>query len=442
MKVLFNTYPMAFHPPGGGEVQLLQYSKHLSESGVDVKLMDHWNPQFLDFDIVHFFSCMSGSVHFCAFIKKIGLPLVLSPNLWITEETRHLYPYDEIRTQFILADKIIGNSDIECDTLARVFNMPREKFVTVYNGVDEIFFESVSPDAFREHFGIYGPFILNVANIEPRKNQLKLIKALKEFPDLKLIIIGHIRDHDYFQQCVDEGGDQLSYLGPLPHDSELLRAAYSACELFALPSTLETPGLAALEASACGAKVLVTSEGCTREYFGEGAIYVAPDDVSNISQGIATSLLQGKNFLLSLSIRSNFTWNHSVKLLSEHYQGVFTSVTSKSSVSGFYPIESDGSRLYTWSKLNACFACSSGTLSFIWRSVNGAQVDLYIDGELTQLDVDVSANWNPFEIEVPPAPGGVTRQIFMRVKDADKAPEADFREIGVAIADLNFVASL
>ena len=170
MKVLFNTYPMAFHTPGGGEIQLLQYRQFLPRQGVEVVLLDLWKPEFLSHDLLHFFSCMSGSVHFCNFAKSIGLPLVVSPNLWITEENRGRYPFDEIRTQFVLADRVIGNSDMECDLLARVFNMPRDKFSTVYNGVNDIFCHRVDPALFRGEFGIEGPFVLNVANIEPRKN--------------------------------------------------------------------------------------------------------------------------------------------------------------------------------------------------------------------------------------------------------------------------------
>ena len=142
MKVLFNTYPMAFHTPGGGEVQLMQYKKYLPKESINVELLDSWDPRFFDFNLVHFFSCMSGSLHFCAFIKSIGLPLLVSPNLWITEENKGRYPIDEIRSQFILADRVICNSNMECELLAKVFNIPREHFSTVYNGVNESFFES------------------------------------------------------------------------------------------------------------------------------------------------------------------------------------------------------------------------------------------------------------------------------------------------------------
>jgi len=290
MKVLFATYPMAFHTPGGGEIQLLAYQKHLPQHGVQVELFNPWQPDFLKHDVVHFFSCVGGSSHFCAFVKRLGLPLVVSSSLWMTESTRHLYPVDEIRAQLGLADRVISNSQIECDTLARVLDLPREKFAAVYNGVDDIFFNRPSSDIFRDEFNIDTPFVLNVGNIEPRKNQLKLAQAMKSFPEYKLLLVGHVRDDAYYDAVMREAGPQAVYIGALPHDSELLRSAYQACSAFCLPSTLETPGLAALEAAAQGAPLVVTAEGSTLEYFGERAIYVDPNDSANIAERLGQAL--------------------------------------------------------------------------------------------------------------------------------------------------------
>ncbi|MBU9340298.1 glycosyltransferase [Burkholderia multivorans] len=286
MKVLFATYPMAFHTPGGGEIQLLAYRKHLPAHGVDVALFDPWNPGFLEHDVVHFFSCVGGSVHFCNFVKQLGLPLVVSSSLWVTEETKHLYPIGEIHHQFSLADRVVANSDIECETLARVLDLPRDKFVSVLNGVESMFYERQPASLFRDAFNLRERFVLNVGNIEPRKNQLGLVRAMKSFPDLKLVLIGHQRDLAYARTCLEEGGEQVIYLGALPHESPMLRSAYAACDAFCLPSTLETPGLAALEAHAAGARIAVTREGSTEEYFQHRVAYLDPNDVASIAQSI------------------------------------------------------------------------------------------------------------------------------------------------------------
>lgn len=326
VKVLFATYPMAFHTPGGGEIQLLAYKKYMPAHGVDVFLFDQWYPRFLEYDVVHFFSCVGGSVHFCNFVKQLGIPLVISSSLWITEETKHLYPVDEIRAQLNLADKIIANSDIESDTLSQVLNLPREKFVTVYNGVDDLFFNHISPDIFKQRFGINQPFILNVGNIEPRKNQLRLVQAMKAFPGYKLVLIGYARNQEYFQSVMNAGGDQVMYLGTIPHEDMLLRSAYSASDIFVLPSTLETPGLAALEAAAVGVTIVLTSVGSTREYFGDMVHYVDPLNINSIQEGIQS----GINFNLSgrqkeefsTKIRQHFKWDVIIPRLKDLYRKI------------------------------------------------------------------------------------------------------------------------
>jgi len=318
MKVLFATYPMAFHTPGGGEIQLLAYYKHLKAQGVDVTLFDPWNPRFLEHDVVHFFSCIGGSFHLCNFIKQLGLPLVITSTLWITPETTHLYAMDEIRAQLSLADRIITNSELESDTLSQVLSLPREKFSVVYNGIDEFFLQTVNPNLFRETFHIPERFVLNVGNIEPRKNQLNLVRAMKAFPEHKLVLIGHQRDPRYAEQVLAEGGEQVRYLGPMPHN-EILLSAYRASEFFCLPSTLETPGLAALEAAAQGARLLVTSEGSCQEYFGDAAEYVNPFSVEDLRAALERMFLTANLKKNSSFQAEKFLWRNTVSALRENY---------------------------------------------------------------------------------------------------------------------------
>lgn len=435
MKVLFSSYPMAFHTPGGGEVQLLQYKKFISQKSIEIELLNPWKPNFFTFDLVHFFSCMSGSVHFCAFIKNIGLPLLVSPNLWITEGNKSKYPIDEIRTQFVLSDKVICNSNMECELLAQTFNMPREKFATVYNGVDESFFEYFHPDLFRQEFSIDGPYILNVANLESRKNQLNLIKAMKSFPEMKLVLIGFERDPEYAKECKKEGGDQVHYIGSLPHDSALLKSAYAGCELFALPSMLETPGLAALEACACGAKILITNQGCAREYFGEGAVYVNPLDVNDISAAIAQSLSVQQNLLQSLVIRSNYSWAHVVEEMTAIYKEITYEIENDYTTKkhGFQSIENDGHRLFAWSFQEFSFVSEPGILNFIWRSHSKACVNIYIDDHICQSKIIVHGNWSNYSLEILESDTSKAQVVKFKINYGDGQVEG----LGLAISNVS-----
>ncbi len=307
VRVLFETYPWAFVTPGGGERQLLKYAEHLPSHGVEVTLHDHWHSTLNAVDVVHFFSCIGGSFHFCNYVRQRGLPLVISSSLWVDEATKHLYPIDEIRSQLALADVVVPNSHAESEVLATFVGVSLEQLLPVMNGVDPRFAAPHDPNPFRKMFEIDGPFILNVANIEGRKNQLNLVRAMIG-NELPLVIIGQAREPDYAEQVFAEARGRVRYLGFLEHDDPLLASAYAACTVFALPSSCETPGLAALEAAAAGAPVVVTRVGAAREYFGPLCQYVDPANPADIARGIDAALLAGPRSELRSHVVKNFTW--------------------------------------------------------------------------------------------------------------------------------------
>lgn len=320
-KVTFATYPWAFETPGGGEIQLLKYEEYLLKAGAQVKRHDPWAAEIGAAGVFHFFSCIGGSEHLCNYVKSRGIPLVISSSLWVTEETRHLYPIDEIRNQLSLADCIITNSDIESDQIASVLNLPRERFRAVRNACDPSFLTQVDPDIFRTRYQVDDEFVLNIGNIEPRKNQLNLIRACKQ-AGLPLILIGHIRDQAYAQSCFQEMNDKMRYLGSIDHQDLVLRSAYSACSVFCLPSTLETPGLAALEAAAAGAKLIVTSDGSTQEYFSNLCGYVRHDDIDGIASSLLEALATEQTTALRDLVAKNFVWTKMAEELIDLYQSL------------------------------------------------------------------------------------------------------------------------
>jgi len=319
VRVLFEPYPWAFVTPGGGERQLLEYAEHLPSHGVGVTMHDHWHSTLNAVDVVHFFSCIGGSFHFCNYVRQRGLPLVISSSLWVDEATKHLYPIDEIRSQLALADVVVPNSHAEAEALANFVGLSREQSIPVMNGVDPRFAAPHDPSLFRRMFEIDGPFILNVANIENRKNQLNLVRALIG-NELPLVIIGQIREPDYAERVFAEAGGRVRYLGFLEHDDPLLASAYAACTVFALPSICETPGLAALEAAAAGASVVVTRVGAAREYFGNMCHYVDPADPADIARGIDAALAADPQSVLSSHVVENFTWPRVTAALPDIYR--------------------------------------------------------------------------------------------------------------------------
>jgi glycosyltransferase involved in cell wall biosynthesis len=323
MNVMYYTYPWAMDIPGGGERQMLSYSYHLSRYGVHAQRFDMWHPRFDDSPIFHCFSVMPGVAELCNYAKKNKKKkLVVSPNLWVTEETKSDYPFAYIWNIFEIADAIVVNSNMEADQLSRIFGMDRQKFFTIYNGVESDFLIPESGEIFKKLYGFDEPYVLNIANVEPRKNQIPFLKAMKEaLPGHKLVTIGSIRDQYYFDKCVEFGGSSFVHLGPYPYASEVIRSAIAGCEFFAMPSLLETPSIAALEAAASGAKILITSAGSTTEYFDQTVSYINPWDHDSMVNGIHKAVqLSPANS--TWQVRYHFMWTKVMPSLVDFYRNL------------------------------------------------------------------------------------------------------------------------
>jgi glycosyltransferase involved in cell wall biosynthesis len=224
-----------------------------------------------------------------------------------------LFPYLPTgrRRTMALSDIIFPNSEMEKDQLVRLFGMQEHKIRVVPNGIDRKFFDA-DPGLFSDKFKLKG-FVLAVGRIEPRKNQLNLIRALTG-SNKKLVIIGDpVSDYtDYHERCRKEAGENVVFLNGIKHGDELLASAYASCGVFAAPGWFETPGLAALEAAAAGAGIAITRYGCTEEYFRECAAYFDPSDAGDINKAVikAAYIDAGKKEELKKHIRENYLWEN------------------------------------------------------------------------------------------------------------------------------------
>lgn len=318
MKILLATYPMAHQTPGGGEIQIHYYKKYLTKIGHKVKLFNNWNDKIKNYDLVHFFSCVGGSQHFCNYVKSLGIPLVISPNLWITNKNKNQYNLTEIQNILSLGDKIVCNSKIEMKMMLKIFDLKKKSIEYVYNGVDPIFLKKTNPNIFKKKYKISYNFLLNVANIEKRKNQLELVKACNQI-NQKIIIIGKVRDNNYLNQIkLIDKNKNLKIISNINHNSLILRSAYSACSHFVLPSILETPGLSALEAAASGKNILITKEGSAMEYFLKNANYYDKKIEKSLRNLIKLPNYSTKNKMFI----KNYLWSKCIQRLEGIYKKI------------------------------------------------------------------------------------------------------------------------
>ena len=127
--------------------------------------------------------------------------------------------------------------------------------------------------------------LICVALVEPRKNQLNLIKAING-TDYKLKIIGDPAPNHkkYLEECKRTANDNVEFIPRLSQDK--LVEHYLESEIHVMPSWFETTGLSSLEAAYLGCKVIVSPGGDTRDYFKDFTLYCDPGSVTSIKNAI------------------------------------------------------------------------------------------------------------------------------------------------------------
>ncbi len=315
MEIVLATYPWAYFTPGGGEIQIEMLNKYLKKKNITIHKFDNWNPQTKP-NIYHFFSCMGGSIDFCNYLKSINKKLIISASLWITKDTLHNYNIDQIKSQLLIADRIIVNSKQEKYSLSDVFQIEKSKFRVVNNGFEPDLFK-YRDKKFKKSSKIpsdWQDYILCLANIEPRKNQKILIEACK-LNKKKLILVGHIRDKDYFRSLELNNNNSVIYYGSVKNHSYEFFSLILNAKCFVLASKLETPGLAALEAAALGIPIIITSEGCTKEYFGSINTYYdgKKGDVKELSDLIKRVFINQTLGIVKFDQIKDFSWDKCVQ---------------------------------------------------------------------------------------------------------------------------------
>ncbi len=218
---------------------------------------------------------------------------------------------------------VLTGSEFSRSSILKVYgDLSEDKVVVVPNAAASEF-RPISPDAameaLRGRFPISGPFILSVGDIQPRKNQIGLIRAfaslLHAFPQLQhdLVLAGKETWYaDRVREAARESGvaDRIRFCG-FVSDTDLLNL-YNACDLYVFPSFYEGFGLPVLEAMACGRAVVCSNTSALPEVVDGAAILFDPYSVDEIVRALADVLLdselRARMERLGLQRAAHFSW--------------------------------------------------------------------------------------------------------------------------------------
>jgi glycosyltransferase involved in cell wall biosynthesis len=280
-RVLLTTYHQAFLVSGGGEHEMYSIADALKQCGLIADIYGPYSRPIESYDAIIHFSVHGGGLEFLEYIKSFNKSVFLWPNVWLTEKDSNSLPM--IKRFVELSEQLLFKSNSELENFVQYFPESKPKCNLIASGVDSSFSWSADADLFKSIQGV-DRYAIWVGIIEPNKNQLGAIKAIKN-KSLKLVLVGNCRDSEYLNECVQVGGDDLIIISSLPHKSELFRSALKGAEFY-IEVGHEPPGLSAIEAGLCGCKLIISDSSWSREHFAEGAIYVDPLDGSSIASAI------------------------------------------------------------------------------------------------------------------------------------------------------------
>ncbi|HUS05641.1 MAG TPA: glycosyltransferase family 1 protein [Bryobacteraceae bacterium] len=234
------------------------------------------------------------------------------------------------------AAKVITPSEFSRQSIARAYRLDDSKIVVVPIAVSSAFHpvsREMAADQVKLRFGISGPYVVTVGDLQPRKNQIGLIRAFENLirnePQLphQLVIVGQ---KTWFSDRIVDAAkastvtDRIRFTDFVT-DAELLQL-YNAADLFVFPSLYEGFGLPILEAMACGRAVACSNTSAMPEVANAAALLFDPESVDEMTRAIRDILLdpelRARMERLGQQRASLFTWERTASKTLEIYHEV------------------------------------------------------------------------------------------------------------------------
>jgi glycosyltransferase involved in cell wall biosynthesis len=204
---------------------------------------------------------------------------------------RKIY-YRKVKFACETAGKIIAISEQTKADIIRFFQVNPAKIEVVYQSVSPVFYQRHETETLRQKYKLPNRFILSVGSLEPRKNQLAILKAVKaEMLDIPVVFVGkHTSYFNKMKQFADENGlNQQVFFLPHINDDEVA-GLYQMANLSVYISFFEGFGLPVIEAMASGCPVITSNVSCLPETAGDAALLCPPGDFARLGKNIRLML--------------------------------------------------------------------------------------------------------------------------------------------------------
>jgi glycosyltransferase involved in cell wall biosynthesis len=298
-------------------------------------------------DLIHTHSYGYFQTNVGAITKLVKrLPFVITPHfhphwsMWggmKRKKLRRVYDRAFGRPVLNAADMIIGVSGHEME-LMKETGFDKSNIRIIPNGIDFQMFEPIPEGGvFKNKFGISGEMILYTGRLASNKGLMHLInavpKVISRFSNATFVFIGEDEgQREFLEDRAKKLGveKKVIFTGHIT-DEKLFRSAYSACDVFVLPSEYEAFGIVLLEAMACEKPCVATDVGGVPEVIVDDktGLLVKYGSSNELSDAII-ELLKDENKRKSMGrrgrerVKAKFTWPKIVDELEGLYEELLT----------------------------------------------------------------------------------------------------------------------
>ena len=303
MKILVNSYyNFAQNTAGGVYSKVMNYLKSAEGPDITIKPFDAWHDKIQDYDIIHFFALKPEFLDQMTLAKKLGKKIVTSSIVTIADSKKarlkiglskffHLQSNERIcQLMLQMTDVIIAETKKEKDYIVDAYAIEPSKMQVIPNGVSEEI-QGGDPNLILSKLKIHQPFVLQVGRFDSNKNQLSVIRALRN-SDIPLVFVGGADSSspEYFEQCKKEAGSNCFFPGWIKHSDPLMASAYAAAKVVVLPSHHEIFGNAIFEGAMTHSNIVATNVLPLEEFgFSKHVFGVDPNSICEIKAAILSA---------------------------------------------------------------------------------------------------------------------------------------------------------
>lgn len=330
IKYLF-TFPFSMDIGGGGQVikDITSHLKALYQTD-----FVNYETQEIDFDVLIVFGCTYLNTHMLNFYRTNGVKVVLYP---IFDRMKPLWQFKafswmtrvpflnifKLRNQIFKAvDLIIVANESERRDLVEIYKADNSKITTMFYGVNDKVIELdkvITKNLFTDKYTGWTNFVFcPAAVISSRKNQIKLIKALKG-TGIKLVLNNTNRIIDNLESefhSLTKNDPNILCLERM--DLDMMVSCYKNAKVSISVSQAETAGLVNLEAGYLGCNLVVSDLEALREYLQEYAIFINQNSEEEIRNAVTKAMQSDYNPKLKQFVQDHYTWDKYIDELLGH----------------------------------------------------------------------------------------------------------------------------